>query len=227
MTVKAVIFDMDGTIAAFNIDYMAVRAEVRTLLLNAGLPASLAAINESIFEMLKKAEIFLKNNGKSSRTIEAIREKALAIAEKFELEAAKKTTLLPGVAVTLKALKQQNMKLGLCTINSEKSVNYILSRFKIANYFDTLVPRNKVRHVKPHTEHLEMALKALNVKPNEAVVVGDGEIDMKCAKDTGAIAVGISSGISEQKDLVKAGANYIITALTDLPLLIEQLNKQP
>ena len=60
MPIKAVIFDLDGTIASFNLDYLTVRAEVRSYLMRNGLPASILATNESIFDMLKKAEIFLK-----------------------------------------------------------------------------------------------------------------------------------------------------------------------
>ncbi len=61
MAVKAVVFDLDGTIVTFNIDYMTVRAEVKSLLIKEGFPASILSTKESIFEMLKKAEIFLKN----------------------------------------------------------------------------------------------------------------------------------------------------------------------
>ncbi|HDD69907.1 MAG TPA: hypothetical protein ENG19_02135, partial [Candidatus Bathyarchaeota archaeon] len=68
MVIKAVIFDLDGTLANFNIDYKAVRAEVRSFLVKVGLPASILSLNESVFEMLKKAKIFLKNNGKSDET---------------------------------------------------------------------------------------------------------------------------------------------------------------
>ncbi|MEM3536494.1 MAG: HAD hydrolase-like protein, partial [Candidatus Bathyarchaeia archaeon] len=129
MAIKAVVFDLDGTLASFNIDYRAVRAEVRSLLLRAGLPASVLSPNESIFEMLKKTEIFMKNNGQTQKAFIEIRRKVLAIAEKYELEAAKATSLIPGVMETLQALKKMNLKLGLCTINSEKSTNYILKRF--------------------------------------------------------------------------------------------------
>lgn len=69
MVVKAVIFDLDGTIVAFNIDFKAVRAEVRSFLISIGLPASVLSLNESIFEMLKKTEIFMKNHDKSQKSM--------------------------------------------------------------------------------------------------------------------------------------------------------------
>ncbi|MCW3994503.1 MAG: HAD family hydrolase [Candidatus Bathyarchaeota archaeon] len=225
MTLKAVVFDLDGTLANFNLDYKVVRAEVRSFFIRKGLPVSILSTNESIFEMLEKAEIFMKNNGKSEKAIKEIRGKALAIAEKFELEAAKSTSLLPGVAETLKTLKKMGLKIGLFTINSEKSTNYILKRFRIARFFDAVTPRNSVKYVKPSSEHLDFVLKALEVDPNETIVVGDGVSDVKCARELKAIAVGLPTGLSSIKELISSGANYIITAITDLPMLIEHIQR--
>ena len=225
MTVRAVVFDLDGTVASFNIDYKAVRAEVRSLLMRAGLPPSILSVNESIFEMLKKTEIFMKNNGKSKKAFLDIRSKASEIAEKYELEAAKTTSLLPGILEILKTLKKMNLKIGLCTINSGKSANYILKRFAIAELFDAVTPRDDVKYVKPSAEHLEATLKALGVNAEETMVVGDGVSDMKCARELNAIAVGLPTGVSSPKELINSGANYFITSITDLPTLIEYINK--
>jgi HAD superfamily hydrolase (TIGR01549 family) len=221
MTTKAIIFDLDGTIAAFNLDYMTLRSEVRSFLIRTGVPASVLFVNESIFDMLNKTEIFLRNSGKSTRTIEKVRNDALAIAERHELEAAKTTSLLPSVVETLKILKEMGLKIGLCTVNSEKSASYILKRFGIADFFDAVIPRNKVKHVKPSGEHLEAVLKALKVCSKEALLVGDATRDMQSARELRVMAVGLSTGISTQKELMNAGANYLITSIADLPSLIE------
>jgi phosphoglycolate phosphatase-like HAD superfamily hydrolase len=68
-------------------------------------------------------------------------------------------------------------------------------------------------------------LKALNVKPEEAVVVGDGSSDMRCARELKAVAVALPTGVSEAKELIASGANYLITSITDVPTLIEYINK--
>jgi phosphoglycolate phosphatase-like HAD superfamily hydrolase len=224
MAIKAVIFDLDGTIVSPNLDVMAVRAEVRGFLLRVGVPASVLATNESIFEMLKKTETFMKNNGKPEKAIENVRRKALAIAERYELEAARSTSLLSGVGETLKSIKSMGLKIGLCTINGEKSMSYILKRFKIAEFFDVLFPRDKVKYVKPNAEHLEVALKALEVNADEAIIVGDGVSDMRCGRELGVIAVGLPTGFSSLKELTSAGANYIMTSIADLPSLIRRID---
>jgi HAD superfamily hydrolase (TIGR01509 family) len=225
MNVKAVIFDLDGTLVGFNLDYRALRAEIKGYLAKMGVPASVLSLKENIFEMLNKAEIFVKNSGKSTEKMAAIRSEALGIAEKYELEAAMSTGLLSGAVETLKALKRMGLKIGLCTINSEKSASYILQRFKIAEFFDVVVTRNMVSQVKPNTEHLQVVLKALSVAPEESVVVGDSSADVQCARELKAIAVGLPTGISTVQQLTSQGVNFIITSITDLPVLIEKLNK--
>ena len=225
MPIEAVIFDLDGTLANFNLDYKALRSEVRSYLMRTGVPDSVLNINESIFEMLTKAEIYVKNNGKPNETFEDIRSQALAIAEKYEMEAAATTSLLPVANEALKELKQMNVKMGLCTTSSEKSACFILHRFKIDDYFQIVVPRNKVKYVKPHTEQFELALKTLGARPQATIIVGDSTVDMQSAKELKAVAVGLTTGIASTKQLMSNGANYIITSLNDLAVLIKKINK--
>jgi HAD superfamily hydrolase (TIGR01509 family) len=225
MGVKAVIFDLDGTIVSFNLDYKGLRGEVRGYLVRIGVPASVLSVKDSLFEMLKKTEIFAKNSGKSAEAMQEIRNEALAIAEKYELEAAMSTDLLPGAVETLQDLKRMGLKIGLFTLNSDKAANYILQRFKLGDFFGVTVPRNKVNFVKPNPEHLEMALKVLGVAPEETVVVGDSNVDMESANELKAIAVGLPTGTSTIEQLKRHGANYIITSITDLPVLIDRINK--
>lgn len=225
MAIKAVIFDLDGTIAAFNLDYKVMRGEVRSYLLKLGVPASLLKVNEAIFDMLKKTEIYMKNQGKPITTIEELRKETLKTAENYEMEAAKQTNLLSGAFETLKILKRAGLKIGLCTLSSEKSTIYLVKRFKLDEYFDAVVSRDRVNHVKPNPEHLQTVLNKIGTTPQETLVVGDSTTDMQGAQELKAIAVGIPSGVSTQKQLTTSGANYIITSITDLPVLIERLNK--
>ena len=126
---------------------------------------------------------------------------------------------------TLKELKRMGLKLGLFTLNSGKSLSYILQRFKLGDFFGVTVPRDRVNFVKPNPEHLEMALKVLGVSPEETVVAGDSGVDMESAKELKAVAVGLPSGASTAEQLTGHGANYVITSITDLPVLIERLNR--
>jgi HAD superfamily hydrolase (TIGR01509 family) len=225
LPIEAVIFDLDGTLAAFNLDYKALRGDVREYLIHSGVPFSVLAVNESIFEMMKKVEIFYKNNGKPKQSFTAARAKCLAIAEKYEMEAAANTNLLPGAVEALKELEKMKIKIGLCTTSSEKAAAYILKRFKIDDLFKVIVPRDMVKRVKPDTEQYELALKTLSVRPNSALIVGDSKVDMQSAKELKAIAVGLPTGFATTEELMANGANYILTSLADLPTLIKKIDK--
>lgn len=224
MSIEAVIFDLDGTLAHFNLDYKSLRAEVRSYLMRAGVPGSVLDVNENIFEMLKKTEIYVKNKSKSNEAFKEVRAQTLSIAEKYETEAAASTSLLTGAIETLQELKRMKLKIGLCTTSGEKATRYILQRFKIEESFGVIVSRDKVKYVKPNTEQCELALKALDALPENTVIVGDSVVDMQSSKDLKAIAVGLPNGISTKEQLSSSGANYIITALTDLPILIKKIN---
>jgi phosphoglycolate phosphatase len=226
LIIKAVIFDLDGTIASFNIDYMAARAEIIGLLTEQGLPSSLLSLKEGVFDMLKKAKKHMENSGNEENEFLELKKKAISIVERYESEAARKTSLLPNVLKTLKTLREMKLKLAICTTNGEKSTNHILKRFHITHFFEAVITRESVSAVKPDPAHLEAALKALNIRPEEAIVVGDSARDMECAQKLNVLAVGVTTGISSQEALTIAGANYLASSSADIPTLVEQLNRQ-
>lgn len=225
MTTKAIVFDLDGTIVNFNLDYKTARAEVIEFLTTQGLSRSLFSLNESVFEMLKTVEVSMKNSGKNQKQFSKLRENVLALLEKYEMESAKSTSLISGIMETIKALKQMKLKLVLFTVNSNKSTNYILDTFHLKNSFDAVVTRDSVPTVKPNAVHLETALKKVKVKPAEAIVVGDSIWDMKSAQEKGVFAVGVTYGVATPEELTRAGANCLISSPTDLIKLIEESNR--
>jgi phosphoglycolate phosphatase len=224
VSIKAIVFDLDGTLAEFNLDYKAVRAEVMRFLLNQGLPASILSVNESVFEMLKKAQVYMTNNGKEKR-FSAVKRDVYAIAFKYEWKAANRTSLMPGAFEALKALKTMNLKLGIFTINSERSTDRILDRFRLRQFFDATLTREGVPRVKPDPSHLKAALKTLDVNVEEVIVVGDNAVDVKSALALKAPSVGIATTDAAAKKLEEAGATHVVESITELPALISKLNK--
>lgn len=225
MPIMAVIFDLDGTLSSFNLDYKIVRSQVKALLIQKGVPAFLLSLNESVFEMMRKTEEWAANTEKPSELVEEAKLQVSVITEKHEVEAASKTNLLPGVEETLLAISEMGIKIGLCTINSRNPVNCILERFGISRFFDVTITRNQVTRVKPHPEHIEAALKILGVAASEAIVVGDSIIDMRSASELKMIAVGLPTGISTVEQLKASGAHFILTSILELPALIRKINK--
>jgi HAD superfamily hydrolase (TIGR01509 family) len=223
LTIKAVIFDLDGTIVDFNIDFNAARAEVVHLLTKQSLPSSILSVNESVFVTLRKAKRRMKENGKAEQEFMKLKEKVIAVVERYESEAAQKTNLIPGILETLQTLREMKLKIALFTANGEKSTNHILRRFRLRQFFDAIITRESVLAVKPDPVHLEAALKALKVKPKEAIVIGDSVRDMECARRLEVLAVGVTTGFSSIEELARAGADYLASSSTDIPRLVQHL----
>ncbi len=87
---------------------------------------------------------------------------------------------------------------------------YIMEDFKLWPYFEMVVTALDVKNPKPHPESVEKILKAFKLKKEEAVFIGDSEVDQQAAKASGvrfiayknrAIANGLF--IEDHLDLLK------------------------
>ena len=224
--IKAVIFDLDGTLVPFTLDVKACRTKVIQYLTEQGFPFSLFSMKETAFDMLVKVKKYMKTTGITKQKFAEIKKVVHSIVECFELEAAHSTEMFPGVPESLKTLKDMNLKIALCTISGEKAAKHIIDSFDLAAFFDAVITREDVPAVKPDPIHLEAVLAALKVGAQEAVLVGDSAKDIICARHLKVLAVGVTTGISSMDALVSAGAHYIASSITELPCLIMQLNNQ-
>jgi HAD superfamily hydrolase (TIGR01549 family) len=220
--IKAVIFDLDGTLVTFTLDVKACRTKVIRYLMEQGFPSSLFSMKETAFDMLVKT----KKHGIEEQKFAEVKKMVYSIVESFELQAARKTEMFPGIPETLKALRDMNLKIGLCTISGEKATKYVLDHFGLEEFFDVVVTREDVSEVKPASVHLKVVLDALDVWAQEAVLVGDSVKDVVCATSLNVVAVGVTTGLSSMDDLTLSGAHYIASSATDIQNLIQQLNKQ-
>ena len=224
--IKAVIFDLDGTLKEFNLDTKACRTKIINLLTQLGFPRSLFSLNESAFDMLKKVKKSPITEDGKKRDFAKIKDMIFSVVEEFELEAARTAKIFEDIPETLKALSDMKLKIALCTISSEKTTKYILKRFHLEQFFDAVITRESVFEVKPHPKHLEAALDALKVRSQEAVLVGDSVKDIECAVQLNVLAVGVTTGLSSLEELTCSGAHYIASSVTDIPILVEQLNRK-
>jgi len=87
-----------------------------------------------------------------------------------------------------------------------------------------VVTSDEVIKTKPDPEGILTLMKALNVNPDEILVLGDLPVDMIAAKAAGMHAIGISHGFGSPPDLKEAGAIQIVDDLSSLPKLIESHN---
>jgi pyrophosphatase PpaX len=146
--------------------------------------------------------------------------------EEMELKAATEVTLYPGAVDTLQKLRSLSVKIGLVTNNGRRGTELTLSRHKLKDLFDVVVTRDDCIDMKPDAEPVLKVLKELGVKPGEAILIGDGAMDILAARAAGVQSVAVATGPFTADRLLEAEPDYLLGSVNDLPTLIESLNAQ-
>lgn len=124
--------------------------------------------------------------------------------------------ILPGVFTVLKYLKEKNQPIALGS--ASKNARPILEKTGILSYFDAIVDGNDVTNAKPDPEVFLIAAKALNIKPEMAIVFEDSIAGVQAAN----IAKMISVGIGDETTLHEA--KYVFEDFTKMNIsFIENL----
>jgi phosphoglycolate phosphatase len=210
-SIHAVFFDFDGTLAKLNIDFPLMRQAVLNLVAAHGAPLD-GMSDLYVLEMIKAAQELISEI--HPRNKESFLEQAVALITKIEIEAAKKGALIDGTKDMLAELKRRNIKAGVVTRNCKAAVTTVFP--DIFDYCDTVITREMTRNVKPHPEHLTVALRSLGAAPESSFMVGDHPMDIKIGKDAGILTIGVLTGYSTSDELLKAGADFIVSKAADI-----------
>jgi phosphoglycolate phosphatase len=90
----------------------------------------------------------------------------------------------PNLLRALDALKQRGVLRAIST-NRTSSMKFVLDAFSLRPYFEMVVTALDVQNPKPHPESIRRILDAFHLRKEEAVFVGDSEIDRRTAEAAG------------------------------------------
>ena len=226
MRVKAIVWDLDGTLINFKIDSLNARRAVVKLLKEKGVSREFFKSQKSTFDIINNSRELLKELGVNQDEIEEIIADVNNAVVKIEEKAALEASLITGIEKVLEFIEQIGIKQAIFTFNTFRNAKLSLEKAGILHYFETIAGRDNVIHLKPHPDHLIYICKTLKVNPHEIIVIGDSSKDIEAALNVGAISIGIKTPISRVfQDELFEKANSIIP-LDGIPLkLIEELQK--
>jgi len=90
----------------------------------------------------------------------------------------------PNLLQALERLKKKEILRAINT-NRTTSMKHIMERFGLWPFFDMVVTALDVQNPKPHPESIEKIIQHFNLKREEAIFVGDSEVDQQTAKSSG------------------------------------------
>jgi len=179
--VKAVVFDLDGTLVDSAAD---LQAAANRLMRKKGLPElSLATITcfvgDGIIRLVERC--FLHNGGlPQDLENEVARFKAYYADENH-----RRTRFMPGAEAALRRLAAGGLALGLCTNKDAEPARAILRRLHAESLFRAVVGGDSGLAKKPAAAPLLACVERCGALPGEAVYVGDSGIDAATARAAG------------------------------------------
>jgi HAD superfamily hydrolase (TIGR01509 family) len=162
MQIKAVIFDLDGTITQPYFNFDNIREEI-------GLARDSGPLLESMEKMTAQQ-----------------RQDAEKILHYHEQKAVTESELNANAKQTLSALRAAGIRIGILTRNQRDNALAIAQKHELQ--FDIVIGRED-GPVKPDAFGVLQICEQFGVKPAETMLVGDYLFDLLCAKAAGAVAV--------------------------------------
>lgn len=212
ITVRGVLFDLDGTIVDSKQAYFeAARVAFNTL----GLKPP---------EMQKALEIprRLERGMPISDLTNSDVDKFLDVYLKTYYSVTKfRSKPIPGIQDTLRLLSTK-AKLALITMRFVQKTSVVneLQQFGIARYFAYVVTALDTLKPKPSPEALIKTVEAIDVNLCDCVFVGDSVTDIQAGKAAGAFTVAVLSGLFSGDELAGEKPDLILKDATQLPVFL-------
>ncbi|WP_434695505.1 HAD-IIIA family hydrolase [Pseudomonas sp. Z1-14] len=106
---------------------------------------------------------------------------------------AEPSPLFDGVADTLQTLRDEGYQLAVATGKARRGLDRVLKSHGWDDYFDITRAADETAS-KPHPLMLEQILAHCNVRPEQALMVGDSSFDLQMARNAGMGSVAVSYG---------------------------------
>jgi len=131
--------------------------------------------------------------------------------------------LYPAVEDVLEKIYAKNIKIALLTTKAQDQADFIIDHFELRKYFSLVMGRRPNIEHKPSPEPLQIIGKELGAEPDEIIMVGDSEMDIRCGKNAGSHTVAVEFGYRTKEHLQREEPDYLISSLTDLLNIIERI----
>lgn len=194
-SIKAIIWDLDGTLIHFKINSIKARRDAVKILKNYEIPKKIISINKSIIENITIAKNFMYELGYSTEKVAQIVDEVNKAVIKVEHDAAIKATLIEGIDDVLEYANKKQVRQAIFTFNTHANALISLQSAKINQYFEVIAGRDDVKNLKPHPDHLKYICDRLGVGFNEIIVIGDTGRDIEAALNIGSPSIALNTKI--------------------------------
>lgn len=220
---KAVLFDLDGTLFDTAPDFVVVLNRLRE---QEKLPPLADATIRQVVSNGARAMVHLGFGvDEGEPGFDDLRQRLLDL---YLVHLAKHTVPFPGIEQLLNQLAEHNIAWGVVTNKPSAYTIPLLQAFAHLPTPGAIICPDDVTHRKPDPEPILLACSRIGCKPSEAVYVGDHERDIVAGRAAGMPTIACSYGyIDTDDDPASWNADHLIHDAAEIwPLLQKQFLKQ-
>lgn len=216
MTIRAVIFDLDGTL----ID---TASEIAVAL-------ELTLAEWGLQPLPRKAVENLIGRGIHSlveRALGQLRASSIDVGsavERFEAHyastVATEAELFPGVMAGIQLLREAGITMGVVTNKSRYYTERLLVRLDVRSLFAVLVAGDDGLRRKPHGDMLAAACTAMGSSPNESLMIGDSDNDVVAARNAGCPVWCVPYGYNEGRAPETLACDRVVATVEEAARLL-------
>ncbi|MCM1544326.1 MAG: HAD-IIIA family hydrolase [Ruminococcus sp.] len=211
---KAVIFDLDGTLLNTLND---LASSVNFALGEFGFPKR---TTDEIRRFVGNGVIRLMQRATPDDIDEVTFEKCFGCFRAHYLEHMQDSTVpYDGIMAALETLKKHGIKTAVVSNKLHSGVVELCKEFfgdNLTCSFGVEVEEER----KPAPLNVFKAFKQLTVTAEDAIYVGDSEVDVQTAANAGLDCIGVTWGFRDREELIEAGAKFIIDKPDEIEALV-------
>lgn len=127
----------------------------------------------------------------------------------------------PHVLETIRQLANDGYTLTIASSRSRISLMHFVESMHLQEDIAYIVASDDITHTKPHPESVLVTLQHLNVKAEDALVVGDTTYDIEMGHRAGCKTCGVTYGNHSRQELAEAGADWLIDDFSQLIQIVD------
>jgi HAD superfamily hydrolase (TIGR01509 family) len=206
INLKAVIFDLDGTVLDNETQYSKA---FKTVLQRVGVnvtekePHARGRGAKVNWQMFRE-----KYDLKTAKTDAELADETQEVYKTLSGE----VQLQKGFLKLVRKIQEKQIKIALATSNSKEMTDQVISKFSLS-FFDVVTTTEDIHNTKPDPEIFLVTSKRLNVSPKDIIVIEDSKAGVEAAQRAGMRVIGIEGELKRDKNTIPDFQNLEVSDL--------------
>ena len=133
------------------------------------------------------------------------------------------TRLYDGIPEMLQALKTEGLRLAIVSNKLQAGVDELYKRY-FSNTVDVAIGESPEMKRKPAPDMVQAALKRMGVTADEAVYIGDSDVDLLTAHNSGLPCISVLWGFRDKEFLKEHGATCMVEQPSQVVSILPTIN---